>query len=281
MHWITQILKKLLTSGVAAIGTVWTLMEINNTLSIIDVGDCSSKTIIILAGVLWPSVTVFREMLFFNCNIGNSFHLRIRFGNITRRKNGTILVPINHNFFCKKPEPRRLFDKRPESILSQLTIGKDGSEIVQQLQDFHARLNGSSTPMGTCYGVTTHKRSLLFMSQTRHVEAGKCASSHDEIMQALNNLFADQTKLNIENYTIYMPVLGTGKSGANLSYDNAIKMIAKAFVYCSSHKDENSSRRIRTVEIVIRWKDLQNIDNWVQTCEDIKNIAHLCGDCKQ
>ena len=277
MRTFLHFLKKQLIISMSSIGTMWTLLEICESLYAGSISDSVQKCLLLLSAVFWPLLLLIYENCFFSCPVGHSCTLRIRLGSILRKKRGAILVNINNELL------EHGVQFKSESLHGRLLHGKDRRHIFFSIVSEREKFQALKTapPIGHHFDVFTSKQHFLFLVASRLNRFRVPETTPGDLLTALHTLFSEQSSLHIGSRTLYTPVIGTTSCGINISYDEAIESIAREYIICCEDKDPNSPNRIQTLEIVIPWKDRIRIRNWSETCSNIRTMTQLCGSCLQ
>src|SRR5699024_108585 len=100
-----------------------------------------------------------------------------------------------------------------------------------------------------------------------------------KMSQSIRELFSRQSELQIQNSTVFCPLLGTGEAGINLSKDEVITMIIGMFIDCCRRRTQEESDRIKRLNIVVYWKDFWKI-NWSELNRSLHICVEECRNCR-
>jgi hypothetical protein len=220
------------------------------------------------------------KTLVFQCKFHGNRIIKIRFGNILKRKDGTVLVPINDRLYSRRNIGRR----NTGSMHDQLMDGRYGDAIAMALSkeaQCVGASNGEHAPMGHHFSVKTRdgKYDYLFFVSAHFQKENLASSSYTEVRLALRKLFLEQADFAVRNNTLYMPVIGAGCAG--LCYEDAIRMIAQEYILSCTHQKDDTPVRAQTLVIMLRPQDVFKRALDIMTlCDEIETMVKVCGSCK-
>lgn len=220
------------------------------------------------------------KTLAFQCKFHGNRIIKIRFGNILKQKNGTVLVPINDKLFSRRPGGRI-----PGSLHDQLTADpRYGDAITKAIILESQRMqvgDDRCASIGHRFSVPTRdgKFDYLFFVSA-HLEKGNVSSSsYAEVRKGLRQLFGKQAGFAVRNNTLYMPAIGAGNAG--LCYEDAIRMIAQEYILGCTHEKYDTPVRIQTLVIMLRPRDVfRRAMDIMALCDEIETMVKVCGSCK-
>lgn len=128
-----------------------------------------------------------------------------------------------------------------ERIKNNLLINNLISENNQKLD----------LPIGTIATLDFDKAIFYFLAVSKFDENNNAHSSKEDIRKAINNLIAYYDQKG-QGYNLYLPLIGTGMSRANLNYQESYNLIASIFL-------ENKKRISGKISIVIQPEVIKNI----------------------
>ena len=220
------------------------------------------------------------KTLAFQCKFHGNRIIKIRFGNIMKQKNGTVLVPINDKLFSRRPGGRI-----PGSLHDQLaTDPRYGEAITKAIVQESRRMAAGDdqyAPIGHRFSVVTRDRKFdyLFFVSAHFEKTNVSSSSYAAVRQGLRQLFSRQAGFGVRNNTLYMPVVGAGNAG--LCYEDAIRMIAQEYILGCAHGKEDAPVRIQTLVIMLRPRDVfRRALDILTLCDEIETMVKVCGSCK-
>lgn len=220
------------------------------------------------------------KTLVFNCKFHGNRIIKIRFGNILKQKNGTVLVPINDKLFSRRPGGRI-----PGSLHDQLTADPRYGDAITKaiIQESQRMVVGDNqyAPIGHRFSVATRdgKRDYLFFVSAHFEKENVSNSSYVAVRLGLRQLFSQQAGFAVRNNTLYMPAIGAGNAG--LCYEDAIRMIAQEYILSCTHEKDDTPVRAQTLVIMLRPRDVfKRALDILTLCDEIETMVKVCGNCK-
>lgn len=274
----------ILKQGFAAAGFVWTLAEIiEGIFPDFNIETESIRFVIIMA---FSAVIVFQlaslaaGFLFFGCDIKNrEGRIKIRIGDILNKKNGSKVIGINDKL------QNSIDTIGPNSLHSQFLRRYPQNDLDRMFSEaLSSEAENGRVSMGKTFRCPMGDEEYLFLVMSE-LEAEKAPSTERRYLRtALESFFRNQSKFEIKDKRLYIPVLGKGSAAMrNLDYFDTIKMIAGEYVY-SQCIYPNSANRIEELVIVLQLQDLfrmgcMSFVKMKKLQSDIRHMSELCSDC--
>lgn len=279
-----KLLCKYICKIASAIGITWTIIDLVNNLCDTPLNVDEEKKIILavalVSAILILLYYVFKSM-FFTCKLEKrDIEIRVRVGNILRKRKGTIVVGINK---ALSTNPDKI---GKGSIHEQLLIKYPDNELINAFAEEERKLieEGKNASMGYFFKWSKGKQDFLFlvMSDLEHSQAP--STQREDIQLALQLLFNNQKKLPILNGHLYLPLLGTGASAVRMPRTSVMELIINEYIVARARSDNQNPNRIKTLEIVIFWKDLFRgnvLSDWGTFRENVMSMVRACDSCPQ
>lgn len=269
----------------SAIGAAWSALDIMENF-LLQLEDVQLKKDIILfvagcAAVLCLIHYIYL-LLFFTCDLGIAdTSIKIRYGNILKKKNGTVVIGINQELKTDKNEIGR------NSIHYQIVDANLVPNIKELFKKEKNRLekneNGNQiAPMGTSFSWNGDNKHYLFLVMSRLLRDQTPQATREDIQTAIKTLFNQQETLDIEKGNLYIPLVGTGEAGVRISRNESIKMIVSEYIASHAREDQKNPNHIKVLEIVIYWRDILKygvLTDFIHTQNEIRKMIELCGQC--
>lgn len=257
-----------------AISPVYEIIEQNELVTF----SLKIKLLILFSVSLFvPAVIFIWKNFHFRCNVDVRGCIRIKLGNLLRKKKGFQLVPINDRLITSEPNSKITSN----SIHEQLLNGSEGLAIYSRIKIEQKPYNGKNVPIGHYFTFEKGKHHILFLATSHRNDENGTEVTLEDLRKAIHTLFTKNDLQGITYKSMYIPVIGTGAAEGRFTHEDVIKMIAKEYIICRSQATTCNASRIRNLEIVISWNDRQYIKDWKSTCEDIRAMAQLCAECQK
>ncbi len=272
------IAKQYLGALLTALGVAWTVFEVFDHWKINPLPEKCQLPIflaVIFVTLICYALCDIWQVFFFSCKIGSSCKIRIRIGNILKKKNGTILIGINNEL---DTNPRRIGDG---SIHEQLISKQKDNSLLNEFEKERKQIE-SLAEMGHSFPWQDGQQSYLFLVMSSLTQAHVPKARSSDLLTAMRKLFDSQDSLVIQSRTLYVPVIGTGEAAVRLSHADVIKLIAREYIISEARSTPENPQRIQTLEIVVYGKDFFNIGfiaEWHSLCQDIRTMAEQCSAC--
>lgn len=197
--------------------------------------------------------------------------IRVRIGDILDKSKGNIIVGIN----AQLETDEQLI--APSSIHAQLLKEKDTNQ--RELEKVFEKHKKSEDFTEGFFQETIGGKKVIFLIMSCLSAPGVAYTSVELVKEKLYSLFSHQQKLHIENNTVFCPLLGTGETGIYLSKEDAVLMIVKIFLRHCKVMDQNSTDKIKHLQIIVCKKDSLNID-WIRLNMKLKGMIEKCNQCE-
>lgn len=266
--------KNIVVAGFGTIGAMWTLMEImkNYFPNSYTVTNNKDNILILVIPALFSMVCKFIYILKFELRIKSKikdFKIVVKFGNILNCKDGVIIVGVNNQLSTEKDKiakgsiHRQMVDKYGQDKMLQIFIeGKQKNE--NNMKYFQKEISG---------------KDFVFLPMSDIDDSGAVSTKTSTVKIALDNLFVNQKNLIVPNNNILIPIIGTGAGGLQPSKQDVIKIIIDSFLSFQKRSDEEVSSKIKTMNVVVYWKDIFEID-WVELSKWLDSQKGYCWDCQ-
>lgn len=266
--------KDLAIAGFTGIGLMWTFIEIMEkyfaNLPIVKENKDNLLVLLIpaLFLVLYRLVYILLIESKVKCEI-RDLKIIVRVGDILKCKRGVIVIGVNNQLNTDE-------DKIAKNSLHSKMIGKYGQDKMKEvfskgkkkvnndIRYFQDEING---------------KSYLFLAMSDINDFGAVSTKGSTVRIALDSLFFNQENLIALNNNIFIPLIGTGAGGLQPSKQEVIKMIIESFLIFQKDSDEEVSSKIKSINIVVYWKDVFQID-WIELRQWLKNQKTYCLNCK-
>lgn len=195
----------------------------------------------------------------------DSTKIIIEIGNLLNKKNGTILVGVNNQFKTKK---------------SEIVKGSIHSQVVERYGE---------RKMGKIFEYAQEKsepyieaelggKEFVFLCMSDITNDGAASSTEEQVKTAVKWLFENQRVIKVDKNVLYMPLLGTGGGGLNLSLQDTVKLIVEQYLAFMKQSDSESISKIDTLHIVVCLKDANKIE-WDDLRKWIEHKRNYCYNC--
>ena len=195
-------------------------------------------------------------------------YVSVRFGNLLRRKNGTLLVGINNTLTYDEAQIGK------DSIHSQL-IRKYGIKWMRNVFEAEKKKTGLKVyPAGYAFSAEApDRRAYLFVVMSELKNPQVPTTELEQVRKVVQGLFASDD-FRCRNNRLYSPILGTGSAGLQNSQKDVAEQIAFEFV-CA---DAAHSAAVHELVLVFRWRNLSKVD-LAALRRSIQQIAERCRVC--
>lgn len=264
INTIWLIIKFLVKRYCALVGGLWTAMEILAAAFQDNATICSLHNNawfyvlvpMLLAVIISASQFRFKEKI-------DTKSIEIRYGDILKCKGGSIVLGINHQGI---------------SDLSSISAGSIHGQLMKKYgeDEVKAAIQADKDDI-VKYKPERTGQDFLMIKMSNINEHGIAESSDKQVREAIHKLFWHQHQYDVVNNTLYMPLLGTGTAGINLSKQDILQTIIKEFI--CMQKDKSILRDVIShLVIVIYWKDIDDI-NPEKAVECLKRYSKYCSKC--
>ena len=107
---------------------------------------------------------------------------------------------------------------------------------------------------------------------------GAAKTNQEMLRKTLYELFASQQRLALPDKRMYIPVLGTGAGGMQLSYQETVKEILKCYMEFCLNTTKETVSKIRELHIEVYRKDRAEID-WAELKFWLQMQRNYCANC--
>lgn len=191
----------------------------------------------------------------------------IRFGNLLRFRNGTLLVGINNTLTYDEDKIGR------DSIHNQL-IQKYGIQWMRQVFEAEKKKAGLTVyPPGYAFSARAEdNREYLFVVMSELKAAGVPKTAPEEVRKVAQTLFSSDD-FRCRNKRLYSPILGTGSAALLCAQRDVAEQIAFEFVCANA-----DSAAVHELVLVFRWRNLPKMQLSALK-HAIAQIAAHCRSC--
>ena len=198
----------------------------------------------------------------------SSKSISLRFGNLLRCRNGTILVGINNTLTYDEDKIGR------DSIHNQL-IQKYGIDWMRQVFEAEKEKAGLTVyPPGYAFSARAEDgREYLFVVMSELKAAGVPKTAPGEVRKVAQVLFSSD-EFRCRNKRLYSPILGTGSAALLCAQRDVAEQIAFEFVCAAAQ----NSAAVHELVLVFRWRNLPRIQ-LTALKQSIAQIAERCRSC--
>ena len=198
----------------------------------------------------------------------SSKSISLRFGNLLRCRNGTILVGINNTLTYDEDKIGR------DSIHNQL-IQKYGIDWMRQVFEAEKEKAGLTVyPPGYAFSARAEDgREYLFVVMSELKAAGVPKTAPGEVRKVAQVLFSSD-EFRCRNKRLYSPILGTGSAALLCAQKDVAEQIAFEFVCAAAEH----SAAVHELVLVFRWRSLPRIQLSALK-HSIAQIAARCRGC--
>ena len=222
-----KLLYKVLACSCSIIGAIWTAKEISTGLfpgiSILNAVFGDIRTFI------YPAVLggIARMLYLLHCEIFPTYKfddkiIRVRIGNILKKKKGNIIIGSNEQLKTSAEEIGS------QSIHKQLLEKKAGNQA--EIEKIFAKYKNSAHSKSGFFQGEVGGKAIIFLVMSTLDQPQIATTTKRKMSQSIRELFSRQSELQIQNSTVFCPLLGTGEAGINLSKDEVITMIIGMFI---------------------------------------------------
>lgn len=267
------IFKDIVVAGFSAIGIMWTFMEImesyfpNSRIVTNNKDNILILVIPALLSIVCKFIYIFKFELQAKSKI-KDFKIVVKFGNILNCKDGVIIIGVNNQLSTEK-------DKIAKGSIHRQMVDKYGQDkMIQVFRDGKQKIKGNVK----YFQEEISGKDFLFLPMSDINNSGAVSTKTSTVRIALDNLFVNQESLIAPNNKIYIPIIGTGAGGLHPSKQDVVKIIIESFLSFQKGSDEEISSKIKTVNIVVYWKDVFQID-WIELSKWLENQKDYCWNC--
>ena len=199
---------------------------------------------------------------------GTSRSVSLRFGNLLRCRNGTVLVGINNTLTYDEDKIGR------DSLHNQL-IQKYGINWMRQVFEAEKQRAGLTVyPPGYAFSAQAKDgRMYLFVVMSELKAAGVPRTAPEEVRKVAQVLFSSD-EFRCRNKRLYSPILGTGSAALLCAQRDVAEQIAFEFVCAAAQ----NSAAVHELVLVFRWRSLPRIQ-LTALKQSIAQIAERCRSC--
>lgn len=276
---IAHIFLQLILAACSGIGAAWSVLEVARHYAgnYVKLQNFLNNVFILFfaafIGAAIKAYQIYRDSKL-KYKIGNTT-ITVEQGNILRRSKGVIVVGTN----CQLET--RLDQIAQKSIHYQLVekYGEDAFKpCFEAWREERKACEAGGFPWQTWRTVKIKKREYLFLAMSELSAPGAAKTNQEMLRKTLYELFASQQRLALPDKRMYIPVLGTGAGGMQLSYQETVKEILKCYMeFCLNITKETVSK-IRELHIEVYRKDRAEID-WAELKFWLQMQRDYCADC--
>ncbi|MCC8027276.1 MAG: DUF6430 domain-containing protein [Clostridium sp.] len=271
--YIVNYFVRILVFSYTVIGLMWFIIEILEhflpqwAVTLYLTGHIAALIVPGLAGGFLKACQIVKDEILLTYSLRGK-KIRIRYGNILNKTDGTILIGVNNQLTT---DWGRVV---PESIHRQL-MDRFGNQEIEKI--FKRQREAGGQGRGYFQG-NVGNLDIVFLKMSDLEEDGGVHTTIEMLSAALEELFHHQESLTIKNDKIYIPLLGLGKTGASMECNDGVKLIVRKFLQFQAKADGNSADKIKNLEIVIYKDKIRNID-WLKLKLDLDIYFNGCLTC--
>jgi hypothetical protein len=285
MSGVKSFLRLCFSAFFSILGGCWLIIEIVNTIFPNKVPIVGNPHFLLVPSLILSIIYIVPVTFCITYRVdGHDKIIKIRLGNILRKKNGTIVIGTNDGLSTDlelvgsgslQAQVTKLIGQ--EAIADQFSEAKKNSAISED----------GKYPYGLCFeGRAVRDKKVRFWTPSQKpysflyiimssLTAGQNANTtKEQLTQAIKQMFVETRKLKLKDATIYCPLLGTGTANVDLPKQEVAKILISQYI---AHCSENGCN-IKSFIICINWRDLQHIklNDLRRTCEQ---MVVTCSNC--
>ena len=259
------------------IGGIWTSIEILKTVWPTNqlISRNSTNIWILLAPALLISFIYGIYLTYSKFSLVYKFDdkiLRIKVGKILKQKNGNIVIGINEQLENSKSQ------MGTQSIHMQL-LNENPKNEQQLKKAFDEFCKKNPEKHEGFFQADIGEKKCIFLIMSTITQPRAVRTSSRWIDKELTSLLNGQESLSIRDHRVYIPLLGTGEAGVEITKDQMILLIVRAFLKSCINSSNDHTDKIKQVNIIVYYKDAGEI-NWFELEKRIKILLDGCRKCR-